>query len=176
MEIKLIIGLGNPGSQYALTYHNVGFLAIDYLNKYQVLNIPEEKQAFYGASKYQMLKSNAYMNQSGNFIKKALKKHKISPEKILIVHDDSDIELGKYKFSLNRSSAGHKGVESIIKTLKTKNFWRLRIGVRKKSKINSQKSIVRIKAQEFVLKKIIKKDLLIFNKVFLLIKAKLIYF
>ena len=58
-----------------------------------------------------------------------VKKEKIKPENILIVHDDIDIAWGNFKFSFGRSSAGHKGVESIIKALKTKNFWRLRIGI-----------------------------------------------
>ncbi len=141
MEInpRLIIGLGNPGKKYAKTYHNVGFLAADYLSKSQAAD-----------AKYRVLKSVVYMNQSGLFVTKALKKTGIKPKEILIAHDDSDIELGKYKFSFGRGSAGHKGVESIIQSLGTKSFWRLRIGIRK---------ITKKKADEFVLKKITKKDL-----------------
>lgn len=160
MEVKfhLVIGLGNPGSQYALTYHNVGFLAIDYLNKCQAPSI-----------KCQALKSNVYMNESGKFVAKILKKNRVKPEKILIIHDDSDIELGKYKFSFERGSAGHKGVASIIKFLKTKNFWRLRIGIRPKTsrkKADLPAEARRAKAGDFVLKKINKKDLAVFRKVF----------
>lgn len=88
------------------------------------------------------------MNQSGNFVKTILNKYKINPEKLLIAQDDSDIEIGKYKLSFGRGSAGHKGIESIIKSLKTKNFWRLRIGIRKTTKGE------RPKAEDFVLKKI----------------------
>ncbi|MEK7114725.1 MAG: aminoacyl-tRNA hydrolase, partial [Patescibacteria group bacterium] len=119
MEVKprLIIGLGNPGKEYEKTYHNAGFLFVDYLINSQL-----------PITNYKLLKTDVYMNQSGNFVKKTLKKYKIKPEEILIVHDDSDIELGKYKISFGRGSAGHNGVQSIIDALKTKNFWRLRIG------------------------------------------------
>ena len=90
------------------------------------------------------------MNRSGAFVEKTLNKHKIKPEELIVVHDDSDIELGKYKISFGRGSAGHNGVQSIINTLKTKDFWRLRIGI---GKISDQKT----KAEEFVLKKSPKK-------------------
>ena len=157
MEVKprFIIGLGNPGKEYEKTYHNAGFLAIDYLNKHHVSCV-----------RCQMLKTDVYMNQSGGFVVKTIKKNKIKPEELMIIHDDSDIELGKYKISFNRGSAGHNGVESIIKALKTKNFWRLRIGVGKMSNVKGQKSKVRTKASDFVLKKISKKDLEILEKVF----------
>jgi PTH1 family peptidyl-tRNA hydrolase len=158
--IKLIIGLGNPGKEYEKTYHNVGFLAIDFLAKNPL--------------SARLLKSNSYMNQSGSFVAKASKKYGIKPEEILIIHDDSDIELGKYKVSFARGSAGHRGVQSIIDALATKNFWRLRIGIRPPKKnisVNQrthqrQSAISRRKASEIVLKKISKKDLETLEKVF----------
>ena len=155
MEVKprLIIGLGNPGKEYEKTYHNAGFLFVDYLINSQL-----------PITNYKLLKTDVYMNQSGNFVKKTLKKYKIKPEEILIVHDDSDIELGKYKISFGRGSAGHNGVQSIIDALKTKNFWRLRIGIRKVSSIKYQVS--RKKASELVLKKISEKDLKILSQEF----------
>jgi len=149
--IKLIIGLGNPGKEYEKTYHNVGFLAIDFLAK----NPPAAK----------LLKSGGYMNQSGSFVAKASKKYGVKPDEILIVHDDSDIELGKYKVSFGRGSAGHRGIDSIIKSLGTKNFWRLRIGIGRQI-ANREAQIVKRKAKEFVLKKITKKDLEILEQVF----------
>ncbi len=168
MNVKLIIGLGNPGKEYEKTYHNVGILFTDYFKKCQVSGV-----------KYQVLKSDVFMNQSGNFVKKTLKKYRIKPEELLIVHDDSDIELGKYKISFGRGSAGHNGVQSIIDSLGTKNFWRLRIGIGKVSSIKCQVSrmraglpakALRAKAGEFVLKKISKDNLKIFEKVFQEIK------
>lgn len=152
--LKLIIGLGNPGKEYEKTYHNAGFLAIDFLTK----NSPIPK----------LLKTDVFMNQSGSFVAKISKKHHIKPDEILIIHDDSDIELGNYKLSFNRGSAGHNGVESIIKALKTKNFWRLRIGIRPPTRINSNQDKIRPlkKAGDFVLKKISKKYLETLNQVF----------
>ena len=164
MKIKpqLIIGLGNPGKQYEKTYHNAGFLFIQYLMDKKPAN------SEFRIQNSELLKSDVYMNESGKFVAKILKKHGVKPKEILIVHDDSDIELGKYKISFGRGSAGHRGVESIIKLLGTKNFWRLRIGIRKTSrkKAGLPAEAYRAKAGELVLKKISKKDWEILEKVF----------
>lgn len=145
MQIKLIIGLGNPGKEYENTRHNVGFLFIDALAK----QIPEVG--------LRMVKSQTFMNKSGAAVLSLAKQYKIKPENILIVHDDIDISWGKFKFSFGRSSAGHKGVESIIKTLKTKNFWRLRIGIQPNLK-------KRVKADKIILKKFTSRRLEELNK------------
>lgn len=154
MKVKprLIVGLGNPGNKYQNTYHNVGFLALDYL---------AENHRF---SDSKFIKSDVYMNQSGDFVKKAVKKYKIKPEELMVVHDDSDIKLGKYKISFARNSAGHHGVDSIINSLGTKNFWRLRIGIGK------IKKSMKKKAANLVLKKITRSDWEILKKTFLEIK------
>lgn len=158
-DVKLIIGLGNPGEKYENTYHNTGFLFIDYLNR----NSKIQNQNL------QILKSGFYMNESGVFVFKILKKCGIKPENLLIIHDDSDIKIGKYKISFNRGSAGHKGIESIIKSLGAKNFWRLRIGIRPTNNTEqrgTKRKVARKKAGEFILKKINKKDLEILEKIF----------
>lgn len=158
-KIKLVIGLGNPGKEYENTYHNTGHLFVEYLlnGKWQIAH-------------GKLLKSNAYMNASGAFVKKAIKKHDVKPEELIIAHDDSDIELGKFKLSFGRGSAGHKGVESVAKSLGTKNFWRLRIGIRRDfirpigrispirhmnihQKTTMPPQAQRVKAGDFVLKK-----------------------
>ncbi len=137
-EPKLLIALGNPDAKYQNTYHNVGFLFVDNLEENrQILNFQISN-----------FKSTEYMNKSGMFVAKELKRAGIKPENLLIVHDDSDIELGKYKLSFGRGAAGHHGVESVQTTLKTKNFWRLRIGIRPVDEKVRQKSEI------FVLKKI----------------------
>ncbi len=133
-KIKLIIGLGNPDPKYENTYHNVGRLFIDFWGK--------------------GVKSEVFMNKSGEFVKEQVKKNKIKPENLLIVHDDSDIELGFYKLSFGRNSAGHRGVQNIIDQLKTKNFWRLRIGIRPHSALQASRSKPRPTADELVLKSI----------------------
>ena len=94
-------------------------------------------------------KTTGYMNESGIDVKKLVKSHGIKPEELLLVHDDSDILLGEYKLSFNRNAGGHKGVDHTIKQLKTKTFWRLRIGIRPKSA-----SVKKIKAMDLVLKTI----------------------
>ena len=180
--IKLIIGLGNPGRKYENTYHNAGFLFVDYLQngKWQMANGPLRRSDS-EASKW--LKSNVYMNESGGFVKKALKQHGAKPEELLVAHDDSDIELGKFKLSFGRGSAGHKGVESTIKVLGTKNFWRLRIGIRPtadkrgpSARINADgisgnrrknpRKSAWLKAEKFVLKKIALRDKKILEETF----------
>lgn len=167
MNVRLIIGLGNPDPEYANTYHNIGFLAVDYLSK----NPP--------ISNYQLpiTKSDVYMNESGKFVAKEIKKAGAKPEELLVVHDDSDIELGKYKLSFGRGAAGHHGVESVQTTLKTKNFWRLRIGIRPAEKkslpAGRQAPEKRLKAGDFVLKKITPADKKILEKTFEEIVAKL---
>ncbi|OGM89803.1 hypothetical protein A3J77_01315 [Candidatus Wolfebacteria bacterium RBG_13_41_7] len=147
---RLIIGLGNPDKEYEKTYHNVGFLLVDYWAK----NLPISNFEFLISKP---LKSEVYMNESGGFVKKTAKQNNAKPEELLIIHDDSDIKMGEYKFSFGRSSAGHRGAQSIIDSLKTKNFWRLRIGIRKNKK---QKS------SEIVLKKISERDFKILLGVF----------
>jgi len=137
-NIKLIIGLGNPIPENQGTYHNIGHLFIDFLENSQL-----------PITNYQLLKTNVYMNKSGLFVKEALKKYKVKPEQLLVIHDDSDIGLGKYKLSFGRGSAGHKGVQNIIAQLKTKNFWRLRVGTRPALAKPGQ-----VKAEQLVLKKI----------------------
>lgn len=97
-------------------------------------------------------------------MKKALKKHGAKPEEVLIVHDDSDIALGNFKLSFGRGSAGHKGVESIINALGTKNFWRLRLGIRPQERGGLEAA--RKKAEEFVLRKISAKDRKTLGEVF----------
>ncbi len=166
INCRLIIGLGNPGKEYKKTYHNIGLSAIDFL-KITKFQISASKKFEYAKINGRIfVKPLSFMNESGKTVAETIKyfsakSEKIKTEEILVVHDDSDIELGKYKLSFGRTSAGHLGVESIIKELKTKNFWRLRIGVRKKTGLSAK--IQRTKAGEFVLKKISSPDMKIFN-------------
>jgi len=135
-RFKLIIGLGNPDKKYEKTFHNVGSLFADFLSEKTRSEWEKSKKFKYFKNGHAIvIKSSVFMNESGKAVLEAIKyfstESNIKPEQILIVHDDTDIELGKYKLQFNRSSAGHKGVKSIIDTLKTQKFWRLRIGIRK---------------------------------------------
>lgn len=149
MQIKLIIGLGNPGREYENTRHNMGFLFIDALAK-QMSEVRLQKSPEVGL---RVAKTQSFMNESGRSVTALIKFYKVKPENILIVHDDIDILWSKFKFSFGRSSAGHKGVESIIKALKTKNFWRLRIGIQPQKETRGKSQGIRIKADKIILKK-----------------------
>lgn len=151
--IKLIIGIGNPGERYKLTYHNAGLLFISFIreNRRGRLHFKTHKS---GKFSYTRLDGTiiahplTFMNSSGNAVLKAMKFFGIKPEEILIVHDDSDILLSKYKICFGRGAAGHHGISSIIELTGTKSFWRLRIGIRKAALWKTKK------AGSFVLKKI----------------------
>ena len=158
---KLIIGLGNPDKKYENTYHNVGHLFIDYMKK--------KEEEFGWITKPFALRSKSFMNESGRFVVFELKRTETEPDRLLIVHDDSDLEIGKLKLDFDRGAAGHHGVESIQQHLKTNRFWRLRIGIRPKQAEGEE----RMKAEEFVLKKISPADKKILEKVFAEITEKL---
>jgi len=151
-RIKLLIGLGNPGIDYQDTYHNVGADFADFFagqNKEKETRIKSAKLFEYSAAGNLIAaKSLTFMNESGSAVKAAMTAFKLKPREIMIAHDDSDLFLGKSKFSFGRGTGGHKGIENAIKALRTKDFWRLRIGIR------PPEEKIRAKAGSFVLKKI----------------------
>jgi len=138
--MKLIIGLGNPGEQYAQTWHNIGFIVLDSLRTTGV----DEFGSFRENKKFSALvcqgsnpegkiilaKPQTFMNRSGVAVKALASFYKVPPEDIWVLHDDVDIALGKIRISLNASSAGHKGVQSIIDELGSQNFVRFRLGIK----------------------------------------------
>lgn len=148
MLFKLIIGLGNNDAEYRNTYHNVGHLFVDAARETH----PE----------YHAEKNDGYMNEAGASVKKIMREYNARPEETLLVHDDSDLILGTYKFSVARGSAGHKGVKSVFDTVKSNAFPRLRIGIRPqprtkdapRKKADVPAEAYRAKAGEFVLKTI----------------------
>jgi len=112
--MKLVVGLGNPGSKYAHTRHNVGYLVADKLS----------------ASDFLILLPDKFMNRSGVVLKTFLKKHpKIELKDVYVVHDDLDIELGKYKLTFGKGPKVHNGLKSIYEQLGTKDFWHVRVGI-----------------------------------------------
>ena len=127
----LITGLGNPGKEYENTRHNAGFMALDAF----------EKES--SSANIHLLRPDTFMNSSGVAVKKELKRLKLKTQDLLVVHDDIDLPLGTIKVSTNRGSAGHKGVESIISALGTRDFTRIRIGIQPmKGKPESVESFV----------------------------------
>ena len=134
---QLIVGLGNPGTKYAQTRHNVGFDLIDILAKRWQISLSDRKQfqGVYGEgvgsnnTKIKLLKPQTFMNLSGQSVRATLDWFKLSPESVLVVYDDLDLPLGKIRLRLSGSAGGHNGMKSIISHLGTQNFPRVRIGI-----------------------------------------------
>lgn len=133
--MKLVVGLGNPGKEYQGTRHNLGFWLLDSLA--QDLKISIDKKKFGGlyeetnmnGEKIILLKPQKYINLSGDVIIKFIDYYKINIEDILIVHDDLDLMVGKFKLKQSGSSGGHNGLKNIEQNLKTDIFNRLKIGI-----------------------------------------------
>jgi len=136
-ELKrmLIIGLGNPGPQYEKNRHNVGFQCLNTLAQAHGLTFTGFKAKAYIARgviaghSVILAKPMTFVNESGQAVQELMACHGFEPKDILVVHDDLDLPLGKIRLRPRGSAAGHKGVQSIIETLGTEEFPRLRIGI-----------------------------------------------
>ncbi len=115
--MKLIVGLGNPGTSYINTRHNAGYFVVDELHNQK---IPKD---------FVVKKSDVFMNDSGSFVKKLLSKYNVPVSDIYIVHDDLDIKLGEYKIQFGKGPKDHNGIKSVDETLGTDQYWHVRIGV-----------------------------------------------
>ena len=130
--MKLIVGLGNPGTEYAGTRHNLGFEVVDKIisGKASSPEVNKKMQAMvYKLPGVILLKPQTFMNLSGVSVVAAVNFYKIDLNDLLVIHDDVDFELGDVKHQFDRSSAGNKGTESIIKSLNSQAFHRLRLGI-----------------------------------------------
>lgn len=131
----LVAGLGNPGEKYNLTRHNVGFVYLDYLaDKFHASFVQSKWQALSAKvevfnEQVLLLKPQTFMNLSGRSVLPAASYFKIPPEQIIVIHDDLDMPVGKVKIVSNRGSGGHNGIRSIIDTLGSKNFIRIKSGI-----------------------------------------------
>lgn len=139
----LIAGLGNPDKKYEKNRHNVGFMALDELALSFGVDFKEDKKRNAHTAEYTLtfpdqkkkvrtvlVKPHTYMNNSGEAIQKIAKYYQIKPENVWIIHDDLDIDLGLIRTRFGGSSAGQKGIQSIIDHLGTKEFYRFRFGIR----------------------------------------------
>jgi len=130
--MKLIVGLGNPGDKYKTTRHNVGFMVLDELAKTLDLsfqNNEARKVIFAKRDDLELIKPQTFMNNSGQPLPEILNKHKVKSQDTLIVFDDIDMEVGKIRYRDSGSSGGHKGMQSIIDSLRTENIPRIKIGI-----------------------------------------------
>ena len=173
--MRIIVGLGNPGEQYKNTRHNVGFMATDALALRLGLKWENSKKFKAEMAKNEsaiLIKPQNFMNNSGQTVAAVLSYYKLLPKKLglvktananlaeilTVIHDDLDIELGKFKVSVDSRSAGHRGVESIITRLKTKNFKRIRVGIK-------TPALEKIPADKYVLMKLNAEELKTVNAV-----------
>ncbi len=134
--IKMIAGLGNPGNEYEQTRHNAGFWFVDQLGSRYKLSFKKESRFLGDVVKYAspagsvwLLKPATFMNKSGHSIAQLAHFYKISPEQILIVHDDLDLNPGSVKLKQGGGHGGHNGLRDSISQLGSKDFYRLRLGI-----------------------------------------------
>lgn len=153
--MKLIVGLGNPGSEYKNTRHNIGFMVLDkiadklnesfnkeiFSGKYFMTNINEEKTIF--------LKPQKYMNLSGEVVRDIVSYYKINLSDIIIVVDDLDLPTGKIRLRTHGSSGGHNGLKNIFSNLGTENIKRIKIGISNNKNIDTKNYVLgNIKSDE----------------------------
>lgn len=135
METFIIVGLGNPGREYATTRHNVGWLALDFIAKELGIKISKIKfKATYGETitngkKIILLKPQTFMNSSGISVKAAAEYYKIRPQNIIVISDDINLQSNKIRIRKSGSDGGHNGLANIIYMLESNSFPRIRIGV-----------------------------------------------
>ena len=133
--MKLIVGLGNPGSGYKDTRHNIGFRAVDVIGN--ACGIKISKKKFFsqiGTGKIKLYdvilaKPLTYVNNSGEAVKKLLHDFSLTPKELIVVHDDIDLEKGILKIKERGGDGGHNGLRSMINLLQTDNFIRIRLGI-----------------------------------------------
>ncbi len=130
----LIAGLGNPGREHARDRHNVGWMVVDELARRHAGSFRSKfsgrlAEARIGDARVALLEPETYMNESGRSISAAARFFKVEPEDLLVVHDDVDLEVGRFQARLGGGLAGHNGLRSISQALGTPEFLRLRVGV-----------------------------------------------
>lgn len=135
-DMKLIVGLGNPGKEYEGTRHNAGFLAVDAFADQlgaawadDTKRKAETTKALLGSETILLAKPTTYMNRSGEALQMLVSFYKIAPQDLLVVHDDMDLEPGRMQFKRDGGAAGHHGVQDILERLGTDRVNRLRIGI-----------------------------------------------
>ena len=131
----LLVGLGNPGSKYESTRHNMGFLAVDKLAELEHFKFSKLRfkawtaSAELGGEKVLVMKPQTYMNLSGEAVGEAARFYKIPPERVLVISDDISLPIGKLRIRANGSAGGHNGLKNIIAHLGSDQFPRIKVGV-----------------------------------------------
>jgi len=165
----IIVGLGNPGAEYENTRHNTGRMILDIFRQKNDLPEWQEdkklKSLISKKNKITLLLPETFMNKSGEAIARIIKSKKAA-ESLVVIHDDLDLPLGRFKISFNRGAGGHRGVQSIVKTLKTEAFTRIRVGIASATPSGKiQKPIGEKAVIDFILGKFKDKELETFKKI-----------
>ena len=133
--MKLIVGLGNPGRIYAPNRHNIGFMCVNHFARTQGIHFDKKQgQARIGTgevieNKVVLARPQTYMNLSGESVERLVRKFNIEHSDLLIIHDDLDLPTGKIRIRHGGSAGGHKGIDSIIACLGSRDFNRIRVGI-----------------------------------------------
>ncbi len=173
-DLKLLIGLGNPGDEYDKTRHNVGFMVLEEIARQNNCTFREKKKLHgktcdigSGISKKKLLMPNTYMNESGKSVRSAKDWFNFENHQLIVLVDDMDLPLGKIRVRSKGSSGGHNGLKSIIKYLGTNEFKRLRIGIGPPSAIQEERKpktishvLGKFSKEEFVLLNFIIKEII----------------
>ena len=130
----LVVGLGNPGREYARNRHNVGYLVVDELARrhggtWRSKFSGQLAEIRLDGHKVALLKPETYMNESGRAVSAAARFYKLEPDEVLVIHDEGDFDLGRLELKVGGGLGGHNGLRSVAQHLKTQDFLRLRIGV-----------------------------------------------
>ena len=135
IPMKLIVGLGNPGGQYAQTRHNIGFMVIDALARELGATVEKNQhkalvgQVNIGSEKVILAKPQTYMNLSGQAVVALMNWYKLLPEDLLVISDDMDLPPGRLRIRMNGGAGGQKGLKSIMDLTGTQDFSRMRVGI-----------------------------------------------
>ena len=173
-DLKLLVGLGNPGSEYNKTRHNVGFMVLEEIARKNNCNFRESKKLYgktceigSGINKTRLLMPNTYMNESGKSVRSAMDWFDFESHQLIVLVDDMDLPLGKIRVRSKGSSGGHNGLKSIIKHLGTNEFKRLKIGIGSPSEIQKERKsktvshvLGRFSKDEFVILNFIIKEII----------------
>lgn len=134
-DVELVIGLGNPGSEYAANRHNVGFWTVNRLGRRLGIDVKRHTglastgEGLYNGRRLVLAKPRTFMNKSGDAVRELARRYKLAPEQVLIVYDDLDLPTGRVRLRARGSHGGNNGMKSIVAALGTQEFPRIRIGI-----------------------------------------------
>jgi PTH1 family peptidyl-tRNA hydrolase len=148
----LVVGLGNPGEEYQNTPHNLGFMVIDRLAESHAIRVSRKENTSFvglgeaGGKHVALAKPQTYMNLSGPAVKGLLERYELTPGRLIVVYDELDLPWGSLRIRMKGSAAGHNGVKSLIGSLGTNEFTRVRLGIARESEPGKP-----VKGEQFVL-------------------------